>query len=67
MSAIIISWSQTDERIPLFVEVVQAIVRPQPAFLADMEAAGAYTALAEGLDRALSTLEAWGLLKGKAS
>jgi VRR-NUC domain len=39
----------------------------QLAFLSDMERAGAYTALVEGLDRALKTLEAWGLLRGKAS
>ena len=38
----------------------------QLAFLADMEKAGAYTALAEGLDRALRTLEVWGLLRGTA-
>lgn len=35
--------------------------------IAAMEAAGAFTAIAEGLDRALSCLEAWGLLKGRAS
>jgi hypothetical protein len=39
----------------------------QVAFLADMERAGAYTCLAEGLDRALKVLEAWGLLRGNAS
>jgi hypothetical protein len=39
----------------------------QLAFLSDMERAGAYTCLAEGLDRALKVLEAWGLLRGKAS
>jgi hypothetical protein len=37
----------------------------QLAFLAEMERAGAHCALAEGLDRALATLEAWGLLKGQ--
>ena len=36
----------------------------QLAFLADMERAGAFTTLAEGLDRALKTLEEWGLLRG---
>jgi hypothetical protein len=36
-------------------------------FLAGMESAGAFTALAEGLDRAIRTLEAWGLLRDKAS
>jgi hypothetical protein len=35
--------------------------------IADMEAAGAYTAVAEGLDRALAVLEAWGLLQGKVA
>jgi hypothetical protein len=39
----------------------------QLTFLSDMEQAGAYTCLAEGLDRALKVLEAWGLLRGKAS
>jgi hypothetical protein len=34
---------------------------------AAMEAAGAYTCAAEGHDRALATLEAWGLLGGRAS
>jgi hypothetical protein len=29
-----------------------------------MQAAGAYCAIAEGLDRVLATLEAWGILKG---
>jgi len=32
--------------------------------IAAMEAAGACTAIAEGLDRALACLEAWGLLRG---
>jgi hypothetical protein len=36
----------------------------QLAFLGDMERAGAFTALPTGLDDALATLEAWGLLKG---
>src|ERR1700730_12198572 len=35
--------------------------------IAAMEAAGAYCCIAEGLDRALATLEAWGLLKGRPS
>jgi hypothetical protein len=42
--------------------------RPTPAqlqFLADMEAAGAITAVCEGLDAALRTLEGWGLLGGR--
>src|SRR5262249_12152281 len=33
--------------------------------MAAMEAAGAFTAIAEGLDRALAGLEAWGLLRGR--
>lgn len=41
--------------------------KAQLAFLADMEAAGAFTPCAEGLDRALWTLEAWGLLRGRAA
>ena len=39
----------------------------QLAAAAAMEAAGAFTAIAEGLDRALAILEAWGLLRGRAS
>ena len=39
----------------------------QIEFMVDMERAGAFTALAEGLDCALETLELWGLLRGKAS
>src|SRR5262245_36095131 len=35
--------------------------------IAAMEAAGAFTCVAEGLDRALAVLEAWGLLRGRAS
>jgi len=35
----------------------------QMAFISEADAAGAYTALAEGLDAALATLEAWGLLR----
>jgi hypothetical protein len=35
--------------------------------IAAMEAAGAYTCIAEGLDRALAVLEAWGLLRGQVS
>lgn len=38
----------------------------QLTFLADMQQAGAFTALAEGLDHALKTLEAWGLLRGRS-
>jgi hypothetical protein len=37
------------------------------ATIAAMEAAGAFTALAEGLDCALAVLEAWGLLRGQQS
>jgi hypothetical protein len=39
----------------------------QLACIAAMEAAGAFTAIAEGLDRALACLEAWGLLRGQVS
>lgn len=39
----------------------------QLEFLSDMEKAGAFTACVEGLDRALATLEAWQLLRGRAS
>jgi hypothetical protein len=36
----------------------------QLAAIAAMEEAGAFTAIAEGLDRALAVLESWGLLRG---
>jgi hypothetical protein len=39
----------------------------QRQFLADMEKAGAFTCLAEGLDPALAALEKWGLLRGVAA
>ena len=39
----------------------------QLATIAALEAAGAFTAVCEGLDRALACLEAWGLLRGRAS
>src|SRR5262249_47514552 len=39
----------------------------QLATIAAMEAAGAYCCIAEGLDRALACLEAWGLLRGRVS
>ena len=39
----------------------------QQEAIAAMEAAGAFTAIAEGLGRALAVLEAWGLLRGRAS
>jgi hypothetical protein len=39
----------------------------QLATIAALEMAGAFTAIAEGLDRALACLEAWGLLRGPAS
>src|SRR6266545_803134 len=35
--------------------------------IAALREAGAFTAVAEGLDRALACLEAWGLLRGRAS
>jgi hypothetical protein len=52
------------------LELKRAGGRPredQLACLAAMEAAGAFTAIAEGLDRALACLEAWGLLRGHVS
>jgi hypothetical protein len=39
----------------------------QLAMIAALERAGAYTCVAEGLDRALAALEAWGLLRGPAT
>jgi hypothetical protein len=39
----------------------------QLATIAAMEAAGAFTCIAEGLDRALACLEGWGLLRGRVS
>lgn len=38
----------------------------QLEFIAAIDRAGAFTALVEGLDAALATLEAWGLLRGSA-
>lgn len=38
----------------------------QLEFLADVDREGGYTAMAEGLDRALKVLEGWKLLKGVA-
>lgn len=35
----------------------------QMQFLSEIDAAGAFTAMPEGLNAALATLEAWGLLK----
>jgi hypothetical protein len=35
--------------------------------IAALREAGAFTCIAEGLDRALACLEAWGLLRGRAS
>lgn len=39
----------------------------QMQFLADIDRAGAFTALPEGLTAALQTLESWGLLRGAAT
>src|SRR5262245_3032246 len=39
----------------------------QLATIAALREAGAFTAVAEVLDRALAVLEAWGLLKGRVS
>lgn len=36
----------------------------QLEFLSDIERAGAFTAMPRGLDAAIATLEAWGLLRG---
>lgn len=36
----------------------------QLEFISDIERAGAFTAVATGLDQALATLEGWGLLRG---
>ena len=39
----------------------------QLKFISDADRAGAFTAMPEGLDAALATLEAWGLLRGQAA
>lgn len=39
----------------------------QLEFIADMDRAGAFTCVAEGLDPAIRTLETWGLLRGVVS
>lgn len=39
----------------------------QLEFIADMNRAGAFTCVCEGLDPALRTLEQWGLLRGAAA
>jgi hypothetical protein len=39
----------------------------QLAIISKMEAAGAFCCIAEGLDRSLTVLETWGLLRGVAS
>jgi hypothetical protein len=39
----------------------------QLATIAALERAGAYTCIAEGLDRALAVLEQWGLLRGRVA
>lgn len=36
----------------------------QLEFVADIEREGGFTAVVDGLDRALATLETWGLLRG---
>ena len=38
----------------------------QLATIAALREAGAFTCIAEGLDRALACLEAWGILRGRA-
>ena len=39
----------------------------QLEFIAEIEREGGYTCIAEGLDRAIAVLEAWGLLRGRAA
>jgi hypothetical protein len=39
----------------------------QLACIAEMNAAGAYATVAEGLDRAIACLEEWGILRGKSA
>lgn len=39
----------------------------QLTFIADVERAGGYTCIAEGIDEAIKALETWGLLRGVAS
>jgi hypothetical protein len=39
----------------------------QLACIAALREAGAFTCIAEGLDRALAVFEAWALLKGRVS
>lgn len=44
--------------------------RPSAAqleFIADVEAAGGFTCIAEGLNEALKAIEAWGLVRGVAA
>jgi hypothetical protein len=43
------------------------VSEPQLAFIGEMEAAGAFCCVADGLDRAIAVLEAWGLLLGKVA
>jgi hypothetical protein len=38
----------------------------QMEFIADIDRAGAFTALVEGLDAAIAALETWGLLRGSS-
>lgn len=39
----------------------------QMQFISDLNAAGGFGCICEGLDRALKSLETWGLLKGSAA
>ena len=39
----------------------------QLEFIADVEAAGGFTCIAEGVDEAVKALESWQLLKGRAA
>jgi len=43
------------------------LTETQLSTIAALEAAGAFTCIAEGLDRALAVLESWGLLRGRVS
>lgn len=39
----------------------------QLEFIADIEAAGGFTCIAEGIDEAIRALESWGILRGVAA
>jgi len=58
---------ENDRRRTLEPDDLGRATEAQRQFLADMEQAGAFTCLAESLDRALKALENWGLLRGVAA